>query len=124
MTRLFLLLNTVFFGGFGFYAFFHPEALMDMLGAPSMSSDGFYELRGVYGGVSIGAALLFLSGVFRPSLQRPGLFFLLAYTGGYALARVLALPLDGIPSMRLIGFSAFEIVTALLSLWLLRRMPH
>ena len=121
-TRTILLVYAVLFGGFGLYAFFTPEALAAGLGAPSVSSDGLYELRGVYGGVSVGIALLCLSAVFRETMQRPALYMLLAYTGGYVLARIFALPLDGAPSFRLVGFTGFEIVTSLLSIVLLRRL--
>ncbi|MEL7486488.1 MAG: DUF4345 domain-containing protein [Pseudomonadota bacterium] len=121
LHRVALLIYAILFGGFGAYAFFNPEALVRTLGATSVSSDGLYELRGVYGGVSIGIALLCLSAVWRAALQRPALYMLLAYTGGYALARVAALPLDGVPSLRLIGFGVFEAATALIAIVLLRR---
>lgn len=121
MTRLFLAFNVLAFGGFGLLMFFAPQTAVDFLGAPSVSADGFYELRGIYGGVSLGAALLFLAGVLKPDMQRPALYFILAYTGGYALARIAALPLDGIPSARFRFFAGFEIVSALAALYLLRR---
>ena len=125
MVRLFLALNTVIFGVFGAFAFLNPQVFAEMLGAPSVSSDGLYELCGIYGGVSIGAALLCLTGSARPSMERPALYFLLAYTGGYVLARIGGLAFDGIPSMRLIGYATFEAVTALISIWLLnKRAKH
>lgn len=121
MIRLFLAFNVLAFGGFGLLMFFVPQTAVDFLGAPSMSSDGIYEMRGIYGGVSIGAALLFLAGLIKPDMQRPALYFILAYTGGYALARIAALPLDGIPSTKFQVFAAFEIMSALIALYLLRR---
>ena len=121
MTRLFLLFNAIAFGGFGLLIFFNPQILIDLLGATTISSDGVYEIRGIYGGVSIGAALLYLAGFLKSDMQRPALYFILAYTGGYALARIAALPLDGIPSGQLIFFAGFEIVSALIALYLLRR---
>lgn len=123
MTRIFLLLQAVSFLGFGGLMFFNPHILIDLLGATSVSSDGVYEIRGIYGGVSIGAGLLFLAGYLKTHMQRPALYFILAYTGGYALARIAALPLDGIPSGKLIFFAGFEIVSALIALYLLRRNP-
>ena len=121
MTRVFLFLNTVLFLGFGAYAFLNPEILAAIYSADGVSTDGTYEIRSNYGGVSIGAGLLCLAGAVRESLARPALFFLVAYTGGYALGRILALPLDGTPSPNLIGYALFEAVTATLAFALLRR---
>lgn len=121
MTRIFLLLQALSFGGFGLSIFFQPHILIEMLGAPSMSSDGIYEIRGVYGGVSIGAAFLYLAGFLKTHMERPALYFVLAYTGGYALARIAALPLDGIPGPKLIFFAGFEIISAFIAIYLLRR---
>ncbi|MEO1474801.1 MAG: DUF4345 family protein [Pseudomonadota bacterium] len=120
MIRVFLFLNAIFFLGFGAFAFLNAPILAGNLGAPDMGSNGLYELRSNYGGVSIGAGLLCLCGGISASLQRPALFFLLAYTGGYALGRVMAIPLDGVPPPRLIGFSIFEAVTAILAFMALR----
>ena len=68
---------------------------MEMLGAPSKSSSGIYEIRSVYGGVSFAIGLLSLAGFLKTKMQRPALYFILTYAGGYALARFAALPLDG-----------------------------
>ena len=121
LTRIFLLLQGLFFAAFGLYAFFNPQVMIDLLGAPSMSAMGVYEMRGIYGGVSIGAALLFLSGFLKPHMQRPALYFILAYAGGYVLARFAAIPLDGMPTSKMMGFVVFEIVSALIALYLIRK---
>ena len=120
-TRIFLLLQAIIFTVFGLYSFLNPHATMELLGAPSMSAMGVYEMRGIYGGVSIGAALLFWAGFFKADMQRPALYFILAYTGGYILARVAALPLDGMPYGKMPFFIAFEAISALIALILLRR---
>lgn len=121
-VRIFVAINALLFLGFGAYAFVSPEALMEMMGASSMNSDGTYELRSNYGGVSFGIGLLCAAGVFRNGLRRPALFVLMTYTGGYALGRVLALPIDGVPSPNLIGFAVYEAVNAGLAAFLLTRL--
>jgi len=121
MTKIFLLIQGLGFGLFGLYCFFNPEFMMAGLGAPSMSGDGLYELRGIYGGVSIGGAMVILSGFFKQTMQRPALFFILAYTGGYALARVAALPLDGMPGSQFYPFIGYEVVSALIAAYLLKK---
>ncbi|MEL6324204.1 MAG: DUF4345 domain-containing protein [Pseudomonadota bacterium] len=123
MTRYFLGLNALLFLGFGVYVILNPQNLAETMQASGMGTDGLYEIRSNYGGVSIGAGLLYLFGALRRSLERPALYFLLAYTGGYALGRILALPFDGLPSERLIAFGVFEAVTALVAALLLLRRP-
>ncbi len=120
-TRIFLLLQAIIFTAFGIYSFLNPQTTMDLLGAPEMSNMGIYEMRGIYGGVSIGAALLFWAGFFKTNMQRPALYFILAYTGGYILARIAALPLDGMPYGKMPLFIAFEAISALIAFFLLRR---
>ena len=120
-TRIFLLIQALIFTGFGIFSFLNPETSMEMLGAPSMSKMGIYEMRGIYGGVSIGAALLFWAGFFKADMQRPALYFILAYMGGYILARLAALPLDGMPYGKMPFFIAFEAISGLIAFALLGR---
>ena len=120
-TRIFLLLQALIFTAFGIHSFLNPQSSMELLGAPSMSPMGLYEMRGIYGGVSIGAALLFWAGFFKKDMERPALYFLLAYMGGYVLARVAALPLDGMPTGKMPFFVAFETISFVIAAALLRR---
>ena len=72
--------------------------------------NGAYELRGIYGGVSLGAALLCAGGAFRASLRLPALWFVIVYMGGYVFARAAALLLGPPPTSDYAGFVAFEVV--------------
>ncbi|MEO1043686.1 MAG: DUF4345 domain-containing protein [Pseudomonadota bacterium] len=122
MARLFLLLNAVLFLGFGVYAFLNPAGLFlsEGLALSDISNSMMYELRSNYGGVNIGIGLMCAAAMLRSTLQRPALFMLLAFTGGYALGRILSLPIDGIPSLNLIGYAFYEIITATIASLLLR----
>ena len=122
MIRAFLLFQAVVFGLFGIYSFLNPQATMEILGAPSMSRMGIYEMRGIYGGVSIGAALLFLSGFLKDHMRHPALYFILAYGGGYVLARFAAMPLDGLPTSKMWVFVIFEVLSTLIAFLLIRRL--
>lgn len=124
MARIFLFIYTLLFLSFGIYAFLNPNLIVDMMGATDMASAGIYELRSNYGGVSMGIGLMCLAGALRPVLQRPALYVLVAYTGGYALGRFMALPLDGVPPANLIAYTVFETVTAILAALLLRRLAR
>ncbi|MEM7740324.1 MAG: DUF4345 domain-containing protein [Pseudomonadota bacterium] len=122
MARLFLLLNAVLFLGFGVYAFLNPAGVFLSAGLDpaAITNSVMYELRSNYGGVNIGIGLMCMAAVLRSALQRPALFMLLAFTGGYALGRILSLPVDGVPSLNLIGYAFYEIVTATIAFLLLR----
>lgn len=120
-TKIFLILQGLGFILFGAYCFFNPQAMIDVLGAPSMSSEGVYEMRGIYGGVTFAMGVLILFGGLKQTMRRTALFALLAYTGGYAISRILALPLDGLPSGPLLMAAVYETITALICLMLLRR---
>ncbi len=122
MIRAFLVLYTLLFIGFGVYVFFHAPTLAENVGFGTPNSNGLYEVRSNYGGVSIGIGLMCLAGVLKPALQRPALFVIFAYTGGYALGRLIALPIDGVPSASLIAYAVFEAVSAFLAFLLLRKL--
>ena len=122
MLRPFLLLQAIAFGVFGLLLFFKPELALDFLGAPSLSPDGIYEIRSIYGGTSLGAAALMFAGFFKTDMQRTALYFTLAYTGGYAFVRIAALPIGGFPGPFFMPFAAIEILTALIALYFLRTL--
>jgi hypothetical protein len=120
LARIFLIVNALLFLWAGSFAFLNPEAMALTLGAESFSADGLHELRSSYGGVSIGIALMCLCGGLRDTFQRPALFGLAAYTGGYALGRIAALPFDGIPSSSLIAYGVYEFVVAAIAIVLFK----
>ena len=122
MVRVYLGIYTLLFLGFGVFVFFQAPELAANVGFGTPDSNGLYEVRSNYGGVSLGIGLMCFAGALRPTLQRPALFVLLAYTGGYALGRIIALPIDGVPSASLIAYGVFEAVTAILSAVLLRKL--
>ena len=120
MARIFLFINAILFLGFGAYVFLATQGLINLLDVTDMGASGLYEIRSNYGGVSLGIGLMCLLGGLKSGLTRPALFTLMAYMGGYALGRIIALPLGDFPSMEVIGFGVFEGVTALISAILLR----
>jgi len=121
LTQFFLLLLGLGFIAFGVHSFADPGNLVAAMGADKMTSDGLYELRSIYGGTSLGGGLLLLIASFRESLKRPALYFVIAYMGGYALARLAAVQIDGMPSQRLIIYWVIESVCAILAIILLRK---
>jgi len=119
-TQFFLLLMGLGFIAFGVHSLFDPSTWTKNMGVETINADGIFELRSIYGGTSIGAGILLLLASFKEKYTRPALFFIVAYMGGYALARLAAVGLDGLPSNKLLVFWGIEIVCALIAILLLR----
>lgn len=118
-VKLFLGAVAVLFALFGAVALANPIGMAASLGVEVGGANGAYELRGIYGGVSLAGAALCAGGAFRSSLQGPALWFLIVYMGGYVFARALALLLGPAPTSDYISFIAFEVIVlagAILSL--------
>ncbi|MFN4025555.1 MAG: DUF4345 family protein [Hyphomonas sp.] len=108
LVRLFLALMALLFAAFGIISMADPVGMAAGLGVDVGGPNGAYELRGIYGGVSLGAALLCGAGAVRAALRLPALWFIIAYMGGYIFARAAALALGPAPTEAYIGFIAFE----------------
>ena len=116
LTRVFLAALALCFAIFGTWSILDPAAMGASLGVTFAGGNGIYEARGVYGGVSLGAAFLLLSGVFRERMIRPALWFVAAYMGGYTFARIAGLIAGDKPTTDFILFAAFEVVCMILAI--------
>lgn len=107
-VRLYLVAIGLMFVAFGTWAMLDPAGMTSELGVTVSGPNGLYEMRGIYGGVSLGAGVLGLLGALREAYRRPALLFLVVYFGGYMAARALALALGPAPTPVFAGFIAFE----------------
>ncbi len=96
------------FLAFGAWSFLDPLGMTSQLLVEIGGPNGAFEMRGVFGGVSFGAALLCAAGALRSDMRRPALWFLAAYMGGYCLARAGSLVVGDIPDPAVWKFVAFE----------------
>ncbi|WP_160162625.1 DUF4345 family protein [Hyphomonas neptunium] len=108
---------------FGAVALANPIGMAASLGVEVGGPNGAYELRGIYGGVSLAGAALCAGGAFRPSLNLPALWFLIVYMGGYVFARAAALLLGPPPTPDYVGFIAFEVAVLAGAILSLRASP-
>tara|TARA_R110000787_G_scaffold3868_29_gene15103 strand:- start:16869 stop:17249 length:381 start_codon:yes stop_codon:yes gene_type:complete len=120
MIRIFLAAMAVCFAAFGLWSLLNPIMMASGLGVEVGGPNGAYELRGIYGGVSLGAATLAGAGAVRSVMTRPALWFLAAYLGGYVFARGAALALGPPPTADFYVFIGFEIAGFILTLFALR----
>lgn len=119
LTRIFLVLIALMFFAFGGWSITDPVGMTKQLGVEVSGVSGVFEMRGVYGGISLGGALLCLAGGFRAELERPALFFLLAYMGGYVLGRAASLVAGDTAMASSWAFAGFEAVVFVLAATLL-----
>lgn len=120
MIRIFLAAMAASFAAFGLWSLLNPLVMASGLGVEVGGPNGAYELRGIYGGVSLGAAALLAAGAARSAMTRPALWFLAAYLGGYVFARVAALALGSPPTPDFYAFIGFEVVCLMLTVLALR----
>ena len=117
--RIFLGAMALMFLAFGLFSLFRPEIMTSNLGVDISGPNGTFEMRGIFGGVSLGAALLCAAGSFQKQMIRPALWFLIAYMGGYCFARLASVGLGDLPTPGtwwFVAFEAFALIVAMVAL--------
>ncbi|MBY9068498.1 DUF4345 family protein [Hyphomonas sp. WL0036] len=119
-TKIFLTLMAALYLAFGLLSLLNPAGMTASLDVEIGGPNGLYEMRGIYGGVSLAAAALCAAGALRAAMTRPALWFITIYMGGYVFARFAALVLGPSPTSSYIGFVAFEVFALAAAVLLLR----
>ena len=115
-TRIFLALIAALYIAFGLWSLIDPIGMTSRLDVNVSGQNALFEMRGVFGGVSLGAALLAAAGVLMPArYERPALLFLVAYMGGYTLSRCVSLVLGDTPTFNGWFFAGFEVLAFILA---------
>lgn len=91
------------------------------LGVSAEGVSGTFEMRGIYGGVSLGAAILCALGSFRPKFESPALCFIAAYMGGYLIGRAASFAYGDSAMASNWQFAGFELVMFILAAGLIAR---
>lgn len=107
-TRIFLAGIGLTFIAFGLWSLLYPAQMTANLGVEIGGPNGTFEIRGVFGGVSLGAAALCLAGAMKDEMVRPALWFIIIYMGGYCFARFASVVLGDLPEATTWRFVAFE----------------
>lgn len=115
MTRIFLAVMAMMFAAFGLWSLLSPLSMTSSLGVDIAGPNGSFEIRGIFGGVSLGASALCMLGALKPDMERPALWFLVAYMGGYCLARGASVMLGDLPTLGTWKFVAFEATSLMLA---------
>ena len=119
LERIFLGLTALMYFAFGGWSLIDPVGMTTQLGTTIGGESGVFEMRGIYGGVSLGGALLCSLAAFSADFRRAGLAFIAAYMGGYVIGRsasFFAGDTAGFSNWAFAGFEAVMFVAALLLL--------
>lgn len=87
ISRIFLFITALMFIAFGFWSITDPAGMTQRLGVTIGGTSGIFEMRGIYGGVSLGAAALCLLGGLKARFEFAALCFIATYMGGYIVGR-------------------------------------
>lgn len=121
IIRIFLLLTAAMFFAFGGWSILDPVGMTSQLGVIVGGISGTFEMRGIYGGVSLGAAALCLAGGLKQSLSRPALWFIATYMGGYCIGRAASFFAGDTAEASSWMFAGFEAVMFVIAAILLSR---
>lgn len=121
ITRIFLAFTAFTFVAFGLWSITDPAGMTTRLGVTAGGVSGIFEMRGIYGGVSLGAAILCALGAFRSRFEFPGLCFIAAYMGGYVIGRAASFAYGDTALAANWQFAGFELVMFIAATWLMSR---
>jgi hypothetical protein len=121
LIRFFLTLLAILFASFGLWSLFDPLGMTSRLDVTVGGPNAAFEMRGIFGGVSLAAAGLLAAGALLPArYERPALWFVSVYMGGYTLARLISLIVGDDPTISGWLFSGFEVLSFILASLALR----
>ena len=121
ITRIFLALTALMFVAFGFWSVTDPVGMTQRLGVEIGGTSGIFELRGIYGGVSLGAAILCGLGVAVRKFEFAALCFIATYMGGFVLGRAASFAYGDSAMASNWQFAGFELVMFAIAAWLVAK---
>ena len=120
-ARILLAVTGLVFFVHGLVCFIHPATIGMESGLAMPTPSSVIEVRAEYGGLPIALGLFFLAAALQKIEVRTGLIVMLAALTGYATARITALAITPQPDPYNLSAIAYELTTALLALWALKR---
>ena len=121
IPRIFLFLTALMFTAFGFWSITDPVGMTSQLGVTIGGESGVFEMRGVYGGISLGAAALCFLGGLRERFEFAALCFIAAYMGGYIVGRAASFAYGDSAGSSNWFFAGYELVMFLIAAALVAR---
>ena len=110
ITKIFLVITAIIYGGLGGWALIDPVSFVDEVGLTINSNLGSSEIRSVYGGINLLIGLFALAAVFQSKHEELFMKILIFVIMGILLGRIVSLIFGELNSAFLWGFTAFEVV--------------
>lgn len=117
ITKGFLLITAIIYGGLGGWALVEPSSFVEHVGLTINSNIGFAEIRSLYGGINLLIGLFALAAIFQSKHEELFMKILIFVIIGILLGRIVSFAFGELDSTYLWGFIAFELVW-LISLYL------
>ncbi|MEO1189414.1 MAG: DUF4345 family protein [Pseudomonadota bacterium] len=121
IIRVFLAFSALMFAAFGLWSITDPEGMTARLGVTIGGTSGVFEMRGIYGGVSLGAAALCAMGAWRDRFSFAALCFVAFYMGGYLVGRAASFAYGDSALASNWQFAGFELVMFAIAAWLVAK---
>lgn len=122
ITRAYLFIIGLFFYViFGLLFILDPAAMFEQMNITFGSAMAVEEVRASHGGVWLMTGLVCLAAVWRPTLVRHVLVYLLIFNGGYAVGRIVSFLFGNVPASELLPLFLFDVVLVVISVVLLRQ---
>jgi len=120
-ARILLTVTGLFFFVHGLVCFIHPATIGIESGLAMPTPSSVIEVRAEYGGLPIALGLFFFAAALEKIEVRTGLLVMITALTGYATARIAAAVISGTIDPYNTAAIAYELTTALLALWALKR---
>jgi len=121
-ARIVLTATGLMFFIHGLVCFIHPATIGIESGLAMPTPGSVIEVRAEYGGLPMALGLFFLAAAMQKIQVRTGLLVMVTALSGYASARVVAVLLSGEVDSYNLAAIAYELISAFLGLWALRRL--
>tara|TARA_Y100001936_G_C15893121_1_gene569119 strand:- start:68 stop:454 length:387 start_codon:yes stop_codon:yes gene_type:complete len=110
ITKIFLLITAVIYGGLGGWALIEPSSFVESIGLTINSNLGSAEIRSVYGGINLLIGLFAVAAIFQSKHEELFMKILIFVIIGILLGRVVSFSFGEVDSAFLWYFIAFELV--------------
>ena len=110
ITKIFLLITAVIYGGLGGWALVEPSSFVESVGLTINSNLGSAEIRSVYGGINLLIGLFALAAIFQSKHEELFMKILIFVIIGILLGRIVSFAFGELDSAFLWYFIAFELV--------------
>ena len=110
ITKIFLLITAVIYGGLGGWALIEPSSFVESVVLTINSNLGSAEIRSVYGGINLLIGLFALAAIFQSKHEELFMKILIFVIIGILLGRIVSFAFGEVDSAFLWYFIAFELV--------------